>query len=342
MIALVDSCKDTSGHNVIYLKELHSIENTEVVSLDIDNGEQNNVFAFLYNRYKNFKKQLSVANSARIIHFLHADLYYMVPFLKKFYNKERRVILTMHYFPTGRIRQKLLKNFCSKANKVIVHSSYIKSQYNNIGIRNVEYIDYPSFYDYSKIQNSRVLKIQMGLEEGDIVFSALGGTRFDKGLDILIDAFSMLSPDIKKRVVLNIAGRPLIFKEDFIKKKALGANFKMRLVLKELSEDEFLENVVVSNYIVLPYRKDFTGNSGPMTEAVVNRIPCIVSDHGNIGYLTKVFKIGRTFRSEEPNSLADVIKEEVLNSKDYDFSYANNLSKKSFIDKHKYLYNSVV
>ena len=79
-----------------------------------------------------------------------------------------------------------------------------------------------------------------------------------------------------------------------------------------------------------------------MTEAVVNRIPCIVSDHGNIGYLTKVFKIGRTFRSEEPNSLADVIKEEVLNSKDYDFSYANNLSKKSFIDKHKYLYNSVV
>ena len=81
----------------------------------------------------------------------------------------------------------------------------------------------------------------MGLEEGDIVFSALGGTRFDKGLDILIDAFSMLSPDIKKRVVLNIAGRPLIFKEDFIKKKALGANFKMRLVLKELSEDEFLE-----------------------------------------------------------------------------------------------------
>ena len=84
---------------------------------------------------------------------------------------------------------------------VILHSEFIKEKLNKLGLTNVYYIDYPSFYDYSSLAPRKELRKQAGLTGNDIVLTALGGIRHDKGLDILLEAFKYLDKTEKQGLV---------------------------------------------------------------------------------------------------------------------------------------------
>lgn len=341
MINIIDSSKDAFGHNHLYIDSLKKIKDVQLLGLDITLLPNNaNILRFLLNRYVSFKKQLK-ASSPGIAHFLHADLYYPVPFVFPFSRADKKVIFTMHYMPVSALKKRFLKNYCNKADAIVVHSEYLCDQYRELGLKNVRCIEYPSFYDYSTIADKATLREKMGIPEGKYVFSCLGGTRYEKGLDILIEALNQLPQEFKKKTILNVVGPGFDFLKSDIESR-LDPAIDSRLILQGVSDEEFMENVKVTDYMIIPYRRNFNGNSGPLTEAICNDVPSIVADHGNLGYLTKKYNFGKTFQSENIESLNQVIKDVLTNNYDFDFSFKKRLTEDNFIAGYQELYNQIL
>lgn len=267
------------------------------------------------------------------------DIYYKIPFASSALLKRNRTVVTMHSFPNGKLKHLLMKRFLQKADAVIVHSEYIKKQMESIGLTNVHCIDYPSFYDYSPLPPKEEIRRQYGLSAGDIVFSALGTIRKDKGLDLLLEAFKYVDDGHKEKIVLNIAGKYSSFMEKAdIERLAEKYNIRTRLLIRTLSDREFQENVLISDYMVFPYRKNMTGNSGPMTEAIVNGIPSIVPADTNLASIAVENHVGMTFEQDNPESLASVLMEACEKEYVCDDTYCQSIKEQTFIDRHKSVY----
>lgn len=289
--------------------------------------------------FKKMKEIIFIENGIQNIHFLTLDYLYKYPLIKKL-NKNRVVLGTLHKEPNSFIKKILLKNFSKKITKIIVHSEFTKEELNKIGIYNVEVIEYPSFYDYSKLKKEN-LKRQENLEQ-KIVISCLGGTRFDKGLDILLDAFEYVEKEIKNKLILNIVGKEEYFRRDYIRKKAKKNNINLKEEYGFVTDEEFMKNVLLTDIMAIPYRKIFGGNSGPMTEAIVNKIPSIVPLNSNIGNLVQKYDLGETFEAENSKDLGKVLSKMIKEKKEYfRTEYDKKLTVDNFLKKHKKLYEQV-
>lgn len=330
---LIDT--STDGHHLIYQKKLLEIKNTEIIIKRMKLSLKESKFKFL-------KKILEVIEVEKNedIHFLTLDFLYKYPLIKKL-NENRLVVGTLHKEPNSFLKKILLKNFSKKISVIIVHSEFIKEALNKIGIYNVEVIEYPSFYDYSKLMKENLKKIE-NLED-KIIISCLGGTRFDKGLDILLEAFQYIEENIKNKIVLNIVGKEEHFKKDYINQMSKKNNIKIREKYDFVTDEEFMKNVLLTDIMIMPYRKIFGGNSGPMTEAIVNRIPSIVPTNTNIGYLAQKYNLGETFQAENPRDLAKVLTKMIKEKKEYFYTnYNEKLTLNNFLKKHQYIYNDLV
>lgn len=326
---LIDFSKE--GHHKIYQNTLLKIKETKLFIFSEE-------MSIKKKKLKFFKLIFSILNfnKENDTHFLTLDYIYKYPLLRKL-NKKRKVIGTLHKEPDSFLKKCLLKNFSKKIDMIIVHSEFIKSNLNMMGIKNVEIIDYPSFYDYSNLEKKMVRK-NKNIED-QIVISCLGGTRIDKGLDILLEAFKYLKKELKEKIVLNIAGKEEDIKINFIEEKIIKYNIKSMRNYKFISDEEFKEQILITDIMILPYRKIFGGNSGPMTEAIVNKIPLITPKNLNIGIMTEKYNLGLTFECENPIDLANKIEEILFNK--YNFfsnGYNERLSIENFIKKHTNIY----
>lgn len=322
------------GHHEIYQNNLKKIKDISlIISEQKFNLKEQKIRYFL-----NINRLLNISLD-KDVHFLTLDFLYKYPILKKL-NKKRRVFGTLHKEPNSVFKFFLLKNFSKKINYIIVHSEFTKILLNNKGIKNVKLIEYPSFYDYSKIKNKKFLREKNKISQEKIILTSLGGTRYDKGLDILLESFKFLSSEIKDKLILNIAGKEETYKSDFISSKAKEYGINLMANYRFITDEEFMENIMITDIMMMPYRKIFGGNSGPMTEAVVNKIPCITPKGSNIGELTEKYNLGLTFECEDSRDLARVI-EEMVNTKKEFFTtdYYKRLTVNNFIKRHKELYN---
>lgn len=341
MIYLLEPNKDKDGHFHLYLNSLKKIDQTIHLSMDI-NIECSNPIMKLFKIYKALKVQLLAVPKGNVVHILYSDIYYKIPFLISGILRRNLTIVTMHSCPNGVIKHFLIKNFCKRVNAVIVHSDFIKAKMESFGLKNVYLVHYPSFYDYKTIGNKEQIRSIFKIPNDKIVISALGGTREDKGADILLRAFKYIPKDIRNKIIINIAGKPIDFDERFLSALARKFDINVRFDLRILSDKEFMENVVVSDYMVFPYRKHMTANSGPMTEAMVNRIPCIVPAATNLSDIADKYDVGISFEQENEKSLADTIIEIVDKPLNLKYKIADELLVDKFIDSHRYIYNEVI
>lgn len=343
MIYLVDNNKNPYGHSVVYRQSLLQIKNTIHLDVDVNICKKYRFDSTFLRTFYALRKQLLSIPKGNIVHLLFADYYYKIPFARK-YLKRNQTIITLHNYPTVWWRKLLLINFCKSIYVIIVHSEFIKSQLLSIGIKNVICINYPSFYDYRLIDTKPNIKIKYGIPKNFIILSSLGAIRPDKGLDILLNAFMYINSNIKKRIILNIAGISYGYFMPECEIERLCDKYGIenrRLTIRGLSDKEFMENVIISDILILPYRKEMTGNSGPMTEAIVNKIPCIGPKNSNIGNLITKYNIGNTFEMENAQSLAKAIESTIERTQSFDFSFADELSEDIFIKKHMELYYSL-
>lgn len=344
MIYLVDHNQCQFGHSVIYRNALLKIDQTVPVCLKLKELPQNgSKLLLLLSRIINWIRQVKVIDNRGgvIVHILYGDLYYGIPFVRRLGKSKQKFVITMHSCPEGKTKRKFIRNYLSKADKVIVHSEYNLEQLKSLGLHNIVKIDYPTFYDYTILDNRNMLREKRGVNKGDLVLGALGSIRDDKGLDILLEAFKFIPSTIKENIILNIAGSPGFLHENEIVAKCKEYGIRNILTVRGLTDKEFMENVVICDYMVMPYRKRMTANSGPMTEAIVNSIPCIVPDYGNIADIARKYNVGVCFKSEDSRSLAETIISEYEHPSKFSFEYGKQLTIDNFIKQHIELYKSI-
>ncbi|NYE05893.1 glycosyltransferase involved in cell wall biosynthesis [Bacillus niacini] len=333
-----------SGHHKVYLDSLLAIDSTIDISIETKFNQDKININYYLDRYKfinNITSMIEGPNNSLILHLLYIDNLYTNPVFPSFL-KNHTIIGTLHHYPQNKIKMKLLKIFSRKITLIIVHSEYIKNILKKNGISNVEVVHYPSFYEYEMISDKYAIKKDLGIPTDKIVLSALGGTRSDKGLDILLESFKYIPDDIKRKVLLNIVGKEETYNEEFINEKIKNYGINSRIYLDFVSDEDFISNVLISDFIILPYRKFFTGNSGPMTESIRNNIPVIGPDYGNLGYLINKYNLGYTFDVEDPISLATTITNGIENkNRDFKSKYSEYISVEKFKESYKNLYKGL-
>lgn len=329
-IYLVDNIND--GHHVLYEKELSKIQNTLIVNKKA--------------RFKNFKeaplkaidnrrkylKEIGCKN--QIIHLLYFDIFYKVPFAIKNLKKQGNIIIgTLHSYPQKNIDKYLLKEAAKYMEVIVVHSEYIKQQLNEMGLENIKVISYPSFLDGGMISRKSTNSRRK------IVVSCIGGTRYDKGLDILIEAFKYLYDKTKAKLVFNIAGKEEDIKYNLLKEEGEAYDVNIKTSERILSGDEYFENIIQSDVILLPYRKMFSGNSGPMTDGVFLEKYIVGPNHGNLSYLINKYHLGTCFETEKPESLARVLNNLIITEPDNVYrKYIERIQLKRFLAEYENIY----
>ncbi|MFS2676228.1 glycosyltransferase [Parabacteroides distasonis] len=309
-VYLIDKQGEFVGHYHI-MHSLAAIPGTE----ELDSTEEvisiRSPFKCVKERIRVIKHCLSESvrrsqGAGCIAHFITADKFYYFYWLFPGKLLKENVIFTIHGVPDGRIKMYLLKRAAHRINKIIVLSDYIKERLLESGITNVESIQHPSFYDYSDIASKAELKHCRGVENR-IVLSFLGATRVDKGLDLVFDAICMLPKEIRKRIVLNIAGKATDVSHEFCMNRALEAGCEVLDNMRVLSEKEFKESVRISDVILVPYCRSFNNVSGPMSEAFALGVPCIIPDHGIFQSYRGIQGYDMSFETENAESLATKI-----------------------------------
>lgn len=325
------------GHHKIYFTSLLKLKGAYLhfSKLQTSYSLKKNPIQYWIKMEKIVKEYLKNVDK-EIIHVLAIDGIYIKSKYKKKY-----IIGTLHQLPNNKVRRYLLKKFSKNIKYLVVHSKFLGEELKKIGIENIKIVNYPSFYSYKNL-NKKILREKYGIKLNKIVLSCLGGTRKDKGLNIVLESLKYLKPEIKEKIIFNIAGKEEFYKIDYIESYKNKAELKINL--KVLSDEEFKENVFISDIMIIPYLKSFAGNSGPMTEAIVNKIPCITPKELNIGKITIENNLGEVFECENSKNLAEAI-ERTINNLDkgiyYNTDFYKELTEKKFLESYKKIYEEV-
>jgi len=238
------------------------------------------------------------------------------------------------------LRNISIKAISKKINTGIVHTEELLKKLNSLYINNAKHIEYPHFNDINYINKEFALKY-LGLSDKTPVLLALGGTRYDKGLDILLEALKYAD----KPFQLIIAGQEQYFDKSFIDNKIETYKDNVRLLLKFLSDEEFSICINACDFIVLPYRKIFTGASGPLGEGVWQRKTIIGPNHGSLGDIIRNNNIGVTFTAEDSYDLSAVINVQLYKKHEWNEdaeNYRLKLDADRFKNDFKTLYNNLL
>lgn len=274
-----------------------------------------------------------------IWHFLSLDYLYRYPII--FYNMKKKGIKTvgtLHNIPKTR-NTKLLLYLSSKfIDKIVVHSDYLCSKLSQSGIKNVVSINYPAFVEENIVYST------LDISKDKYKILCLGGTRWNKGADLAIDAARYLNTEDKDKIIFIFAGIEEDIKYENILKIANQYNINVYIDNRILPEYDYWNYIYNSNSIFIPYRKGFSGASGPLTDGTFMGKVILGPSSGNLGYTITENHLGVTFESENAISMAKAI-HNVVNG-DFEFSertieYRKSLNEKFFLEKYSGLYREL-
>lgn len=342
---------ETGGHHQTYLKALVDIsgkENTLVLPEKIEGLDAKQ---YIFRKTDFFKKKLPEyyqwtkevkgiikKEKPDVVHFLYGDVFYKyfglgLEGLKKKY----KVINTIHALKKGKIGIVSLKRIMRLSSIGVIHTDAIFNEVKNAGVENVVHIEYPHFSNGYDIDKTGARKYY-GLSENAFVLGCIGGTRYDKGLDILLKALQGVTGDFE----LLVAGAEDAIKREKIEELARPYRDQVKLHLDFLTDEEFELAIQTVDAIVLPYRKTFNGASGPLGEGVAKEKMIIAANHGSLGDIVEKNHLGYLFESENIEALKKVLNMAVQRTRfTYDKranAYKNKLSINEFKKQYCKLY----
>lgn len=347
-VLCVDSFVD--GHHCAYMKAIHSISKDDIgfilpeyVDEVLPKSVQYKVpyeigkRSFSYDmKWLRQIKEIADREKPEIVHFLYGDLLFKYFGLGLELFKKYKLVVTFHVIKDDSLHKMSMKMITKKIDKGIVHTDKLFRQIRNWKIFNIEHIEYPCFFPLPKLTKQEVRK-ELGISDDAVVFSALGGTRRYKGLDFLLSAMK----NVNGNAHLLIAGSEEHFTKEYIEKESEGYKDRVTAILHQLSDEEFMKAIIVSDWIVLPYRKGFTGASGPLAEGVMYGKGIIGAQIGSIGDLIKEHELGYSFEAENIEELSKAmikaISDKTEKSEKY-LHYQNSLRPEIFAEKYKNTY----
>lgn len=304
-IMFVDTSVD--GHHLVYLNSLLQVASAESFAVLPENCAKlrcrQKLISFSgirsFSSYRRWIKELQKIAELEcpdIVHFLDGDsiMRHFGYGLGAF--KNSRIVITFHHFFEGKLREVSMKRMLRQDNYGVVHTDEIKHKVKRLRIKHVTCIPYPCFLDSA-------MRAGDGFHHEIPVLLALGGTRHDKGLDILLNALKQVTVPF----FLIIAGKEEDFKEKYIRNEIKPYEDKVKLVLRFLSDGEVLAFLKACDIIVLPYRKEFDGASGPMCQGIYLGKTIVGPSHGSLGLQIEKFHVGYTFESENVHALAECL-----------------------------------
>ncbi|MGH4139614.1 glycosyltransferase [Clostridium sp.] len=251
------------------------------------------------------------------IHFLTLDyIIYELFFIclkDKFFKHKKnkiKITATLHWAPNIFLKWFVIKYLLKYGyiTKLIVHGNYIRNnmidklgdQFESL----ITNIPYPVSLSEVKPRDICINKIGLNDSRGPFLL-CFGGTRYEKGLDLMLEACKF----IKTPFTLIIAGEEGEITKEFIDNKITQLFLKNEIFLNiKYIEDELLPYYFsVSDIVVLPYRKTFTGQSGPMTEGINYNKIVIVPNVNELGYTISKYNVGKLFECEDVKDLASTI-----------------------------------
>lgn len=300
------------GHRLGYLRALANCVNDFVLLLPDDTAN----IGLPYIPIKSgFDKKRSLKNYLRFVkeiqdlirskeitavHFLCGDALY------KFFGFGLRsldvpTLVTFHHMVFKMVKAISIKRIFKNIDFGIIHTSHLFTELLNRDIKNAVHIEYPVFNKIidTTIEDSRAYFNLPNSKETPII-SVMGGTQYYKGLDILLKALKL----VNENFLLFICGPERKFTKDYIEEETNSFKNKVVTNLKFLTDTEFANAINASDIIVLPYRYEFDGASGPLAESVIYRKYIIGSSHGSLGRLIIDNQLGCTFKTEDSIDLA--------------------------------------
>lgn len=338
------------GHRVMYLKALAEKNAGCVALLPEESSEipcKQVLMTSGYDKKRNLNnyirwiseiKKIVKSESIEAVHFLCGDALY------KFFGINLgtipvKTIITYHHVQFSKVRNISLKRIFEKTDMGVVHTDHLKESINRVGIDNVIKIEYPVFGDSTEI-NALYAKKKIGLPCDRPCIVVLGGTQRYKGLDILLQALKK----VQYPFYLYITGLERDFTLDYIKQETAEYADSVGYCMKRLSDEEYKLALSATDYIVLPYRFEFDGASGPMIEGVWNRKYIIGAEHGSMGSIIKKYNLGRTFKTEDSNDLARVLNDVLAKKETWSYEaekFRTEITVEHFLESYSNLYANI-
>lgn len=253
--------------------------------------------------------------------------------------KKYNLVITFHHMKRSILRDISLHRIFNSIACGVVHTESLYKMLKSMGIENVEHIEYPQFQKIV-VPSVAEAREKLGLKKNVPVLLALGATRDDKGLDILLEALNLVNDDFQ----LLIAGQEANFSEEYIDQHTKKYSDKVTKLLKFLDDDEFGECLSAADFVVLPYRKCFDGASGPLGEGVVLGKTIIGPNHGSLGNIISTNHLGYTFEAENVKALADVLDTALSSENQHDDTYRDYqeaLNPELFVENYVRLFKKI-
>lgn len=272
-----------------------------------------------------------------VVHFLYGDILYRYFGIGLKLFSKTNVVVTFHQIRRSRLRDLSIKRICKNIRRGILHTDKLVDDLRSLSIDNIKKVEYPCFTKEEAMEQGAAQKA-LGIDaEGKRVLLALGGTRYDKGLDLLLDALGLVTVPF----YLLIAGYPEAYDEKYIAEHTRKYRGQVKCILKYLSDEELSLCIAASDFIVLPYRKTFDGASGPLGEGVEKNKVIIGPNHGSLGTIISQNHLGYLFESEDAEQLSKTIESAVKGAFEPDEkykAYQEAISVKIFVENYLEIY----
>ncbi|WP_225047590.1 glycosyltransferase family 4 protein [Lacticaseibacillus kribbianus] len=288
-------------------------------------------------------RKIAKNGNYQIIHFVYGDVMYRFFGLGLGRLSDFKLIATFHQIRYSFLRKVSIKRLFKKLNIGVVHTKSLRLYLKQCGISNCTEVTYPVFESISELDDEqrRNIRHQSSIQDKDKVLLALGGTRYDKGLDILLVALQ----NIKENFTLIVAGQESDIKRKQIDEESSLYSDSVRLQLRYLSEHEISDLVNIADIIVLPYRKVFDGASGPLGLGVLGMNQIIGPSHGSLGQIIRDNHLGSVFEAENSENLAEILERALRTPFEADskyLSYRGRLSPEKFADAYHNLFREMI
>ena len=285
--------------------------------------------------------RISAREKPDIVHFVYGDALYRFGGLGFGLLRGKKIITCHQFLHRNKLALAIYRRFARASARIVVHTALIAEEAKGFGISNVTHVEYPQFNQCSTMSREEARR-KLGLPEDDTpVILALGGTRYHKGLDILLKALNQ----VKSPFYLLVAGKPEYFQEAFIAEH--GRKYLSRVILRLafLTEEEVDCCIHASDIVALPYRKQLDRASGPLGEGVYRGKMIVGPAHGSIGQTIREYHLGLTFEAENIANLAETLEQALTSAWKPDEKYREYqelLNPKRFEAEYAALYQSVV
>lgn len=314
-IVLVD--QKLTGHHIQYIRGLMSADtqNTYICVLPEQLAKMNYCEQIVIeppkrtlSGYFSYLKKLKSAIAAvdpDVVHLLYGDYFYrFFGFLLNWAIPKKKLIATLHSIPGSFIKKMGVRAVYKRLHTGVVHTEKLRKQLDDTGVKNVTVVEYPCFLPVNAISAEQA-KMELGLKLEVPVIAALGGTRYDKGLDLLLKALR----GVTKPFQILIAGREQEITKEQIAELTSEYQECTHVILKDLPDEEYCRCVKAADYVVLPYRKILTGASGPLVEGVAAGKTIIGTDFGSIGQIIQKRHIGYLWDTDSVTHMTQILEQ---------------------------------